>query len=342
MTSSSSTRLTRRRCLLLAAGLGGTALAYSMRPRSKSDLTRRLRALPKNAALPAPESLGLGGGPDSSGVFLRCAPDSAPAPRRRPVVLIAPTPSTCFTFAPLMLGASDSAGARRAGLAAERAVYALEMPGHGIAPKTHEPVTFQRCADHVVAMLDALQLERVHLVGASYGGEFAWRAALDHPERFASLTLLDSAGVQRREADWLSEEVAMREWSVARYGWLLNSRSRIESALRPHFDRIPEDSVEEVFLCCSNAGNWSAMVDLARDENGDRQRELAQIQPPTLLGWGARDLAYEPSHYAAAFEQAIPNAQLHLFEDTGHYPHEERPVQVLQRLEEHFTQVEGS
>lgn len=338
MTPPSSIRLTRRQGLLLAAVAGGTALAFSMRPRSKSDLTRRLRALPKNAGLPAPESVLLRGGPDAHGMFLRCGPDSPPA--RRPVVLIAPTPSTCFTFAPLMLGVTDSESSPRAGLAAERAVYALEMPGHGIAPKTSEPVTFQRCAEHVIAMLEALNLDRVHLVGASYGGEFAWRAALDHPDRFASLTLLDSAGIQRRETDWLSEEVAMREWSVARYGWLLNSRSRIEGALRPHFDTIPTDSVEEVFLCCSNANNWSAMVDLARDENGERQSELVQLRVPTLLGWGARDLAYEPSHYAVAFERSIPSAHLHVFKDTGHYPHEQRPAQLLDLLEAHFGRIE--
>ncbi len=312
-----------------------------MRPRSKLDLARRLRALPKNKQLPAPESVLLSSGQGTHGMFLKCEPDSAPG-SRLPAVLIAPTPSTCFTFSPLMLGVDNSGGSPRAGLAANRAVYALEMPGHGISPNTSKPVTFQRCAEHVVAMLKALNLERVHLVGASYGGEFAWRAALDHPEQFASLTLLDSAGIQRREADWLSEEIAMREWSVARYGWLLNSRKRIANALRPHFDTLLPSSVEELYLCCSNAGNWSAMVDLARDENGERQGELGRLRVPTLLGWGARDLAYEPSYYAAAFERAIPNARLHLFEHTGHYPHEQRPAQVLDLLEDHFRRVEES
>lgn len=330
----SRTRLARRSLLAGAVGIGAIVLGARMRNRTKRNLEQALAELAKNDGLPPASTIAIDAEPDVHARFLDVAP--ATSEPGLPIVLVPPTPSTCYAFAPLLRGTPSAAG-----LSARRRAIAFEPPGHGIAPRAAGRITFARCARALIATLDALDLERVHLLGASYGGETAWRAALDHPGRFASLTLLDSAGVPRREGDWLSEEVAMRELAVAKIGWLLNSRARIRSALDPHFDPLPQDSLEEVFLCCSNANNWSAMVDLARDENGTRFGEIGGLAVPTLLGWGERDLAYEPAHYAAAFQQQVPNARLHLFADTGHYPHEERPEALLPVLAEHLERNEA-
>jgi len=76
-----------------------------------------------------------------------------------------------------------------------------------------------------------------------------------------------------------------------------------------------------------------AMVELARDENGSRAGELEQLTQPTLLLWGARDIAYPPERFAALFERDIPAARLELIEGSGHYPQEERPDAVVKALE---------
>ena len=208
-------------------------------------------------------------------------------------------------------------------------------------PGDLSPYTFQRCADVVVAAVRALDLEPAHLVGSSYGGEFVWRAALDAPELFASVTLIDSSGFPRADGDWLPEEVEMRENGLAGFGWLINSRERIETALAPHFAEIPPDRVEEFFLVCENAHNWNAMVDLARDENGERAGELGQLELPTLVLWGADDLAYPLDRYGARFAREIPGSRLVALPETGHYPHEERPREVIEILERHFAEVEA-
>ena len=44
----------------------------------------------------------------------------------------------------------------------------------------------------VLAMLDAAELDRVHLVGHDWGGAVAWAAAAWHPDRIASLTVLST------------------------------------------------------------------------------------------------------------------------------------------------------
>ena len=337
-------RLARTKKTALAAilGLAATALtgltSAGCSSLSKPKLEAALRALPKNARVQelerAPLRADLGDGPaDYELVYLR-AP--APDPQGAPVVLVHGTPSTLFTWVELVYG-----GPGFEGLAARRDVYAIEVIGHGIAPGDAAPYDFDRCARFVSAALGALGLERAHLVGNSYGGEIAWRAALEAPERVASLTLINSSGYPRRDEDWLSEEVQMRENPLAKIGWVLNSRERIERALAPHFGTIPPDRVEEFFLVCENATNWKAMIDLARDENGTRASELPSLRAPTLVLWGENEIAYPLDVYGRRFANEIPDAELMVLEDAGHFPHEERPAEVAQVLERFLDGLEA-
>jgi len=310
---------------------------------SKADLEQQLLALDKNGAL---GELGLerktievdveGEARSLELVYAHVPARNLGAEPRTPVVLVHGTPSTLFTWTELALG-----GEGLDGLAADREVYMIEVLGHGLAPAGFEPTSFQACADYVAAAVRSFDLEPCLLVGQSYGGEFAWRAVADSPELFAGLVLMSSSGLARRPGDWLSEEVEMRENSFADYGWLINSRERVASALAPHFREIPPDRVDEFFLVCENRSNWKAMIDLAQDENGARAADLSTIAVPTLLLWGADDAAYRPDYYAEHFDEMIPDSRLVLVPETGHYPHEERPDVVLMRLRQFLGDVEA-
>ncbi len=70
-----------------------------------------------------------------------------------------------------------------------------ELRGHG---RSAQPVdgdyTIEGCAADVTAVMDGMELERVVLVGHSYGASVAMAAAARRPERVAGLLLLDPAG----------------------------------------------------------------------------------------------------------------------------------------------------
>lgn len=305
----------------------------------KAKLEDRLLALPKNAAMAArtlrrfPLRADLGEGPEEHELVYVHVPADAESDAA-PLVLVHGTPDTLFAWTHVVFG--------EPGIAGERDVYLVEVLGHGIAPGSAGGATFERCARFVNAAVEALGLERVHLVGNSYGGEFAWRAVLNDPRRFASLTLVDSSGYARREGDFLPEEEAMRDIALATLGYLLNSPSRIESALAPHFDVIPEGRVDEMHLVCSNRENWRSMVQLARDEDGHREAEIQDIPVPTLIVWGADDVAYEADWYATRFAEDIADARLVVMPETGHYPHEQRPAEFVRELRSFLTEVEES
>ncbi|WP_433236289.1 alpha/beta fold hydrolase [Streptosporangium sp. CA-135522] len=75
-------------------------------------------------------------------------------------------------------------------LSAGRRVFAYDIRAHGSAAGAPAPFTMADTARDVVGVLDALDLERVHLVGLSLGGAIAQVVAVSRPDRLESLALL--------------------------------------------------------------------------------------------------------------------------------------------------------
>jgi 3-oxoadipate enol-lactonase len=75
-------------------------------------------------------------------------------------------------------------------LAAHHRVFAYDIRGHGTAAGSPSPYTMADTARDLLGVLDAHDLDRAHVVGLSFGGGIAQTAAVAHPERFASLSLL--------------------------------------------------------------------------------------------------------------------------------------------------------
>lgn len=74
-------------------------------------------------------------------------------------------------------------------------VIALDLPGHGESTPKLPGTSLASLAGFVAALLDRLDVGRVHVVGHSMGGAIGAQLALDHPQRVASLTLVCSAGL---------------------------------------------------------------------------------------------------------------------------------------------------
>ncbi|KTB61415.1 acetoin dehydrogenase dihydrolipoyllysine-residue acetyltransferase subunit [Pseudomonas sp. MAFF 301514] len=80
-------------------------------------------------------------------------------------------------------------------LAVERRVIALDLPGHGESGKQLRSGDAEELSQAVLALLEHLKLDRVHLAGHSMGGLVALTVADQAPARVASLTLIASAGL---------------------------------------------------------------------------------------------------------------------------------------------------
>ncbi len=104
--------------------------------------------------------------------------------RRPALILINPLGTTLEVWDPLL----DR-------LLEHNYVVRLDLRGHGLSelPDSDEPLTLGGLCDDVLAVMDALELSRAHLVGASLGGLVAASLAADHPERVDRLVLIATA-----------------------------------------------------------------------------------------------------------------------------------------------------
>jgi pimeloyl-ACP methyl ester carboxylesterase len=77
-------------------------------------------------------------------------------------------------------------------LAQTRQVIAVEMQGHGRTTETDRPMSLATMGDDIAALLDDLKIPRADLVGHSFGGASAIRAAIQHPEHVRRLVVISS------------------------------------------------------------------------------------------------------------------------------------------------------
>jgi 2-hydroxy-6-oxo-octa-2,4-dienoate hydrolase len=104
-----------------------------------------------------------------------------------PVLLIHGFPSNAIAFAALMPLLDD-----------RFALTAVDMVGFGQSTRAiRRPLDGDSYADRLVDLLDALELERPHVVGLSWGGSVAQRLAARHPQRVERLVLLAAVSAAR-------------------------------------------------------------------------------------------------------------------------------------------------
>lgn len=195
-------------------------------------------------------------------------------------------------------------------LAEERAVYALDLPGHGESTKDVGAGTLEELAAVTTAFLEAVGVQAVHLVGHSVGGAVAIAIAAAAPERVRSLSLLCSAGLGR-------------EINGAYLDGFVGATTR--NALRPHLSQLFADEklitrqlVEDVLRYKRLEGVEAALRKLQGNlfpggAQGRLLRDaLASTPVPALVIWGADDRIIPASHAsglpASVRVEVIPQA----------------------------------
>jgi non-heme chloroperoxidase len=212
-------------------------------------------------------------------------------------------------------------------LPAEIRAIAPSMRGHG---DSERPSCCYRVADFstdVIELLDALQLERVTLVGHSMGSFIAQRVAIDHPDRIARLVLIGSGTTARFEAavEFNAVVQTLTDPIAAEF-----VREFQESTV---FQPLPVSFMETVIDESRKlpAHVWrDALAGLLSDAAED---ELHRIDAPTLIVWGDRDMLWTRPQQEG-LQRSIRGSRLLVYSETGHATHWERPDRIARDLQE--------
>jgi 3-oxoadipate enol-lactonase len=269
----------------------------------------------------------VGHGIDVSGVS--CAwREASPSPDSGTVLLLHGLGGSRLSWEPQLDGLSE-----------QFRVVAWDLPGYGDSPPLPGATTFAALADAVRDLIDELGVEKVHLVGISFGSMIAQYAAAAHPERIASLVLLATSpkfGLDGTRPD---------EWRAARLAPLDAGREpadfadRVLSALAgPH---ISEEALagQRVAMARITGSALRRSIDcLVTHDSGSI---LGSIVAPTLCMVGDLDTE-TPTAYAMAVADLIPGARLTIVEDAGHLLNVEAADVVNDAIVEHITSVSDS
>jgi pimeloyl-ACP methyl ester carboxylesterase len=164
-------------------------------------------------------------------------------------------------------------------------------------------------------LLDALELDRVDVLGLSLGGWIAMEIGIRAPERLSSMTLVGAPGMSFEgitPADnflWPEEERARR---MVHDPDLADRMSQ------------PPESEEESLRALSN---WAALARLAwspRWHDPQLDKWAHRLAMPVQVVWGREDQLF-PVAYAEAYAQRLPNARALILEGCGHLLHIEKP-----------------
>ena len=201
--------------------------------------------------------------------------------------------------------------------------YAPTQRGHGDADRPPEGYTPDDFAADLVAFLDAADIPRTILVGASSGGVPARLVAGSHPDRIAGLVLLGVPGT-------LADKPAAAETREAAEG-LADPvpRAFVEdfmagTAARPIARGFIETMVEESLKLPAQV--WMETVSGLLDT--DLGATLGGILVPTLVIWGDQD-EYLPREDQQTILDAVHGAGFLAYENTGHVVHWEQPERVV-------------
>jgi pimeloyl-ACP methyl ester carboxylesterase len=213
-------------------------------------------------------------------------------------------------------------------LAAHRRVYA---PAHAGAEETEDLEHLDGIPDLLLYyddLFDRLGLERVDLIGHSFGGMVAAEYAATFRDRIGKLVLIDAMGLWRDEAPVQDHLLVAPEKLVK---LLFHDPSKPEVAAKlamPKERAAMNAAIVKRFGALAGTSHFIHPI----PERG-LSRRLRRIKAETLIVWGAQD-ALVPPVYAADFAASIPHARVAMIQNAGHMPQIEQRKAVTEQLEE--------
>jgi pimeloyl-ACP methyl ester carboxylesterase len=201
--------------------------------------------------------------------------------------------------------------------------YALSQRGHGDADRPTAGYRTDELAADVVEFLDLVGIGRAVLVGHSMGASVAARVAVNHPERVAGLVMIGA--VARPAANPAIDEFVEVVAALT---------DPVDADFVADFQQgTAAQPVPEEFMAMAIAESaklpahvWQAAV-LGFTQT-DQLAGLGTITAPALVLWGDQD-GFGPRDDQDLLAASIPNAELTVYEGTGHAVHWEQPDRVV-------------
>jgi len=212
-------------------------------------------------------------------------------------------------------------------LSSYRRVYA---PAHAGAEETEDLEQLDGIPDLLLYyddLFDRLGLERVDLVGHSFGGMVAAEYAATFRDRVGKLVLIDAMGLWRDDAP-VRDHLLVAPDKLVKLLFHDPSKPEVSAKLAMPKERDAMNAaIVHRFGALASTSHFIHPI----PERGLKRR-LRRIKAETLILWGSQDTLVPPA-YAADFAALIPDASVEMVQNAGHLPQIEQRKAVSEQLE---------
>ena len=213
-------------------------------------------------------------------------------------------------------------------VAAGYRVVTMDLRGHGESSTGWSDYRDTTIAGDVLALVRFLNAGPAILVGNSYGGAAVAYAAAREPDAVAGLVLLDA--FVRDVPQGAFQRLGVR--AVALLGvsaWMAYYKSLYKTT--PPADL--NDYNKALTTNLKQPGRYDAVKAMMFASHAAIEPRLADVKAPTLIVMGSQDPDFPDSageaRLIAEKLTGVANKQIEMIEGAGHYPHAEKPEQVL-------------
>ena len=224
-------------------------------------------------------------------------------------------------------------------LARRRRVLAPDMLGFGYTQRPTPPeYNVSRWVGQVLDLMDALALDKADFVGNSFGGAIALALAIRAPTRVRRLVLMGSAGIRfpitpGLEAVWGYQPSLQNMRSLMDV--FTHDRSLVTDDLaRMRYEASIRPGVQDSFAAMFPPPRQRGVVALA-----SREEDIRALPHPTLVLHGREDRVI-PLSNSMTLAQWIPNSQLHVFGNCGHWTQIEHRDRFVGQVESFLAEDE--
>jgi pimeloyl-ACP methyl ester carboxylesterase len=243
-----------------------------------------------------------------------------------------------------MAGSSETWRAVIPQLSKKYRVVAPDLLGHGQSAKPRGDYSLGAFAVWLRDLLDELGVTRATIIGQSLGGGVAMQFVYQHPDYCQRLILISSGGLGP-DVGWtlrlLSAPGAELFLPVIAPRPVLNIGNKLKSWFSSAGIQSPRGAeLWSAYSSLSDAETRQAFLRTLRsvvDYRGQAVCALNRLhvraELPTMAIWGDKDQII-PVEHAYAAQAARPGSRLEVLEGVGHFPHVERPTEVVDLIED--------
>jgi 3-oxoadipate enol-lactonase len=208
-------------------------------------------------------------------------------------------------------------------------IVRYEHRGHGDAPIPPEPYALDDIGADVLALLDRLDVARVHFCGLSLGGMVGMWLAVNAPERLERLVLCCTSPMLADDHDWADRARRVREGGSAAVAETVVGRWFTAAYAAAHPDLVQR---MRAMVAATPAAGYAGCCEAIRTM--DLRPQLARATTPTLVIAGAQDPATPPAH-ALRIATLMPECRLTVI-DAAHLANVEAPDEVTGLIRSHL------